>query len=189
MSEVTELLDRVREGDASAWDDVVRILYADLKRLARNLSPGVGPHDITALAHDCYLRLYRSGESAATIANRAHFLSLAAMAMRQLVINHARDRVALKRGGGQWHTTLGKGEALALDTTCAEAEELIEIDRALKRLAERDPRLARVVECRVFAGYDEEETATALGVSLRTAQRLWQEARAALDGDDAPSDA
>ena len=174
MSEITVLLGQAREGDPLAWDRVVQLLYADLKRLARSASMD-GGQDVTALVHDCYLRMCRSG--ADVIANRAHFLSLAAMAMRQLVINHARDRVAQKRGGGQTHTTLGKADLDLSASARAEAEELLEIDTALKRLADTDKRLVQVVECRLFAGLSEEETATALGVSLRTSQRLWQEAR------------
>lgn len=174
MSEITVLLGQVREGDPLAWDRVVQLLYADLKRLARSASMD-GGQEVTALVHDCYLRMCRSGADA--IANRAHFLSLAAMAMRQLVINHARDRVAQKRGGGQAHTTLGKADLDLSASARAEAEELLEIDTALKRLADTDKRLVQVVECRLFAGLSEEETATAMGVSLRTSQRLWQEAR------------
>lgn len=174
MSEITVLLGQAREGDPLAWDRVVQLLYADLKRLARSASMD-GGQDVTALVHDCYLRMCRSGADA--IANRAHFLSLAAMAMRQLVINHARDRLAQKRGGGQMHTTLGKADLDMSASARAEAEELLEIDTALKRLADTDKRLVQVVECRLFAGLSEEETATAMGVSLRTSQRLWQEAR------------
>lgn len=174
MSEITVLLGQAREGDPLAWDRVVQLLYADLKRLARSASTD-GGQDATALVHDCYLRMCRSGADA--IANRAHFLSLAAMAMRQLVINHARDRVAQKRGGGQMHTTLGKADLDLSASARAEAEELLEIDAALRHLAETDRRLVQVVECRLFAGLSEEETATAMGVSLRTSQRLWQEAR------------
>lgn len=174
MSEITVLLGQAREGDPLAWDRVVQLLYADLKRLARNASMD-GGQEVTALVHDCYLRMCRSGADA--IANRAHFLSLAAMAMRQLVINHARDRVAQKRGGGQMHTTLGKADLDLSASASAEAEELLEIDTALKRLADTDKRLVQAVECRLFAGLSEEETATAMGVSLRTSQRLWQEAR------------
>jgi RNA polymerase sigma factor (TIGR02999 family) len=174
MSEITVLLGQAREGDPLAWDRVVQLLYADLKRLARSASMD-GGQEVTALVHDCYLRMCRSGADA--IANRAHFLSLAAMAMRQLVINHARDRVAQKRGAGQAHTTLGKADLDLSASARAEAEELLEIDTALKRLADTDRRLVQVVECRLFAGLSEEETATAMGVSLRTSQRLWQEAR------------
>lgn len=175
MSEITVLLGQAREGDPLAWDRVVQLLYADLKRLARSASSMDGGQDVTALVHDCYLRMCRSGADA--VANRAHFLSLAAVAMRQLVINHARDRVAQKRGGGQAHTTLGKADLDLSASAHAEAEELLEIDAALRHLAEIDKRLVQVVECRLFAGLCEEETATAMGVSLRTSQRLWQEAR------------
>jgi RNA polymerase sigma factor (TIGR02999 family) len=177
MSEITVLLGQAREGDPLAWDRVVQLLYADLKRLARSASMD-GGQEVTALVHDCYLRMCRSGADA--IANRAHFLSLAAMAMRQLVINHARDRVAQKRGAGQAHTTLGKADLDLSASARAEAEELLEIDTALKRLADTDKRLVQVVECRLFAGLSEEETATAMGVSLRTSQRLWQEAKSHL---------
>lgn len=175
MSEITVLLEQARGGDPAAWNHVIHLLYADLKRLARNASSNAGKQDVTALVHDCYLRLNRSG--AASIENRAHLLSVASIAMRQLVINHARDRVAQKRGGGQSHTTLGKAD---LDVACAvysEAEELLVIDAALKQLGDVDARLVRVVECRLFAGLSEEETATALGLPLRSSQRLWQEAR------------
>lgn len=177
MSEITVLLGQARDGDAGAWDRVVEMLYADLKRLARSASyaSGAGANDVTALVHDCYLRLSRNG--AENIENRAHFLSIASMAMRQLVINHARDRVAQKRGGGQSHTTLGKVDFDASLAAQSEAEELIEIDDAMRKLADIDPRLVRAIECRLFAGLSEEETAVALGVPLRTAQRLWQQAR------------
>lgn len=175
MSEITVLLGQARDGDPLAWDRVVQLLYADLKRLARSASSMNNGQDVTALVHDCYLRMCRSGADA--IANRAHFLSIAAVAMRQLVINHARDHLAQKRGGGAAHTTLGKADLAPDWNARAEAQELLEIDDALQRLGECDKRLVQVVECRLFAGLSEEETATAIGVSLRTSQRLWQEAR------------
>ena len=174
MSEITVLLGQARGGDAAAWDRVVHLLYADLKRLARSAS-GEHGQDVTALVHDCYLRLEKTG--AGQIESRAHFLSTAAMAMRQLVINHARDRVAHKRGGGQSHTTLGKVDLDATHAAQCEAEELLLIDTALRRLGAVDARLVRVVECRLFAGLSEEETAAALELPLRSAQRLWQQAR------------
>lgn len=174
MSEITLLLEQARDGDAQAWDRVVTLLYADLKRLARGVCAGGGnvqAHDVTALVHDCYLRLSKSG--ATNIESRAHFLSLAARAMRQLLINHARDRIAAKRGGGQQHTDLDGADVAAH----AEAVELLAIDAALMRLGEEDERLMRVVECRLFAGYTDDETAQALDLPLRSAQRLWQVAR------------
>ncbi|ALN55762.1 ECF-type sigma factor [Lysobacter enzymogenes] len=175
MGEITVLLGQARAGDGAAWDRVVQLLYADLKRLARRASVGSGGQDVTALVHDCYLRLDRGGADG--IESRAHFLSVAATAMRQLLINHARDRIADKRGGGQSHTTLGKADLDAARMAYSEAEEMVMIDAALKRLGDVDERLVRVLECRLFAGLSEEETALALGLPLRSSQRLWQQAR------------
>lgn len=174
MSEITLLLRNAREGDTDAWNRAVHLLYDDLKRLAKSAA-SEGGMNATALVHDCYLRLCRNGADG--IVDRTHFLSLAAVAMRQLAINHARDRVAQKRGGGHWHTTLGKADAQTRAAVQSEAERLLDIDEALNRLARTDARLVQVVECRLFAGLSEEETAAAMEVSLRTAQRLWQSAR------------
>jgi RNA polymerase sigma factor (TIGR02999 family) len=105
---------------------------------------------------------------------RGHFLAVSARAMRQVIIGYARKRSAGKRGGGERPVTLDEAQ-IAVDE---QAERLLALDRALERLGARDPRLARVVECRFFAGLSEEETAQALGVALRTAQRDWMRARA-----------
>ncbi|MCE3004529.1 MAG: hypothetical protein LW860_17785 [Xanthomonadaceae bacterium] len=173
MGEVTRLLERARGGDAAAWDRVVELIYDDLKRIARGVLGGQGSATLnpTGLVHDCYLRLSRAG--AEGVLDRDHFMALAARAMRQLMLNHARDRVAAKRGGGARHITLGE-VAAEVD---AEAEQLIALDAALIRLAAIDERLVRVVECRVFAGLTEEETAAAMETSLRSVQRLYAEAR------------
>lgn len=177
MGEVTELLERARAGDAAAWDRVVALIYDDLKRIARGVLAGSGNLTLnpTSLVHDCYLRLSRGG--AEGVVNREHFLALAARAMRQLMLNHARDRVAAKRGGGAAHTTLGEVGAEASVEADLQAEQLLALDAALLRMGEDDERLVRVVECRIFAGLSEEETATALDTSLRTVQRLFGEAR------------
>ena len=176
MGEVTELLERARSGEREAWDQVVALIYDDLKRIARGVLGGQGSATLnpTALVHDCYLRLSRAG--AEGVVNREHFLSLAARAMRQLLLNHARDRVAAKRGGGMDQTALG-GEDVEADN---EAEHLVALDGALTRLGAVDERMVRVVECRVFAGMSEEETASSMGISLRSAQRLYADARAQL---------
>ena len=175
MSQVTELLDKARAGDQAAWTQAVALVYDDLKRSARGvLAGGQGTLNPTALVHECYLRLDRAGADA--VQNRAHFLALAARAMRQLMLNHARDRLAEKRGGGAAHTGLdGSADAVA-----TEARHLIDIDSALTRLESEHATWVRVVECRVFAGLTEQETADALGESLRSTQRLWAEARARL---------
>lgn len=176
MGEVTELLERARGGDRDAWDQVVELIYDDLKRIARGVLGGQGSATLnpTALVHDCYLRLSRAGADG--VVNREHFLSLAARAMRQLMLNHARDRVAAKRGGGVDQTQLG-GVDVEADN---EAEHLVALDGALTRLGAFDERLVRVVECRVFAGMSEDETAASMGISLRSVQRLYADARAQL---------
>lgn len=176
MSQVTELLDKARAGDAKAWEQAVALVYDDLKRIARGvLSGGAGATlNPTALVHECYLRLERGGAEA--VQNRAHFLALAARAMRQLMLNHARDRLAEKRGGGAVHTDIDGGS----DAVATEARHLLDIDSALNQLERESPVMVRVVECRVFAGLTEQETADAIGEPLRSMQRLWANARGRL---------
>jgi RNA polymerase sigma factor (TIGR02999 family) len=174
MGEITQLLDRARGGDGAAWEDVVELLYADLKRLARGAIGG-SAHTLgaTGLVHECYERLARSG--ALGVRDRCHFLSLSARIMRQILINHARDRVAAKRGGGL--APVHGVEAQAAENLDEEAQDLLHLDLALRQLEAIDARLVHVVECRIFAGLSEDETAQALQVPLRTAQRLWLRAR------------
>jgi len=176
MAEITVLLGRARGGDRAAWNDVVALLYADLLRLARRAGLGSRPHTLnaTALVNECYLRMAKSG--AAAIHDRAHFLAVAGRAMRQILVNHARDRVAAKRGSGAAHTTLEHLDVQADQ----EAQDLLEMDSALQELALRDERLVRVIDCRIFAGLSEAETAEALDIPLRSVQRLWSQARECL---------
>jgi RNA polymerase sigma factor (TIGR02999 family) len=134
--------------------------------------PGSATFDATSLVHECYLRLSRAGADG--VLNRDHFMALAARAMRQLMINHARDRVAAKRGGGGAKLALQDDDAAA----DAQAEHLISLDQAMQRLAEVDERFVHVIECRIFAGLTEQETADAMGIPLRSMQRLFAEARA-----------
>lgn len=147
--------------------------YAQVKRMARRERARVGGGDTlqtTALAHEAWMRLRDSRG----FVDEAHLLRAAALAMRHALINHAQAQRAAKRGSGAVHVTLSHAETLAVDSD----EGLLELNDALHRLAQVTPRLADVVECRFFAGYGEEETAAALGVSLRTAQRDWLKARA-----------
>lgn len=173
MAEITELLERARGGDAAAWDQVVALIYDDLRRIARGVlrGPGSATLDATGLVHECYLRLARAGADG--VLNRQHFLALAARAMRQLMLNHARDRIAAKRGGGAMAVTQGEEHAAA----DAQAEHLLALDQALLALAAEDPRLVRVVECRIFAGLSEVETAETMEMPLRSCQRLFADAR------------
>jgi RNA polymerase sigma factor (TIGR02999 family) len=176
MGEITLLLERARAGDQAAWNEVVELLYDDLKRLARvRADSSGGTLNATGLVNECYMRLAQAG-SQKDVVDRGHFLALAARVMRQVLVDHARKRLADKRGGHDERTTLS-----ALDN-CAdiEAGSLLSIDAALERLGAIDDRFVQIIECRVFGGLSEEETALAIDLPLRTTQRLWQKARESL---------
>ena len=173
MGDITLLLERARSGDGAAWDEVVALLYDDLKRLARvRADNSGGTLNATGLVNECYIRLAQAG-SQNEVLNRGHFLALAARVMRQVLIDHARKRLADKRGGRDERCTLSGLDSSA-DT---EADNLLSIDAALEHLAGIDARLVQIIECRVFGGLSEEETAVAVNLPLRTSQRLWHKAR------------
>jgi RNA polymerase sigma factor (TIGR02999 family) len=157
--------------------DVERLLplvYEELRRIARRQlrHEGVG-HTLntTALVHEAYLRL--AAPSHLDISGRAEFLSIAAMAMRRVLIDYARQRTAQKRGGVQMRVELDDIEVAAE----GRAEQLVALDDALTALAVSNPRLARVVDCRFFGGMSQEETALALQLTPRTVRRDWTKAR------------
>ncbi len=173
--DVTELLHAHGRGQTGAFDRLVPLVYEDLRRIARFQLRRLRVGDTlgtTGLVHEAYLRLV--DQTRATWRDRQHFLAVSAVAMRQILIDHAREKSRVKRGGNQRREPFDE----ATMAVATDAERLIEIDLALGKLADADPRLVRVVECRYFAGYSEQETADALGVSLRTAQRDWLKARA-----------
>jgi len=178
--EITQLLVAYREGDREAFDQLVPLVYDDLRKIARRHLRRGGPgHTLntTGLVHEYYLKM--ADQPGASWQDRGHFLAVSACAMRQVLISHARKKAAAKRGGGERPVTLEEGR-IAVDD---QAEWLLDLDQALERLAGFNPRLARVVECRFFAGLSEEETAEALDVSVRTVQRDWMRARAWLQED------
>lgn len=161
----------------SEGTDVERMLplvYEELRRIARRQlrHEGVG-HTLntTALVHEAYLRL--AAPSHLDIGGRAEFLSIAAMAMRRVLIDYARQRTAQKRGGVQMRVELDDIEVAAE----GRAEQLVALDEALTALAVSNPRLARVVDCRFFGGMSQEETALALQLTPRTVRRDWTKAR------------
>ena len=158
-----------------------RRLYAELRRLARGHRARWRGHrtmNTTAIVHEAYVRL-ASGEG---YASDSHFLRVASRAMRQVLVNYARDRGALKRGGGALPLSLNDAPEAAL-LSREDAEGILDLDRALDRLARMDPRAARTVELRVFGGLTLHEAADALGVSEATVSRDWRRARAWLRGE------
>lgn len=174
------LLAEIQAGQAPAWHRLVPLVYEELRRIARRQlrqRSDCETLNTTALVHEAYFKLV--GQKRVSYEQRAHFFSIAACAMRQVLIDHARRHTAAKRGG-EW-------QRVALDEVAIMAQEraeiLLTLDEALKRLGELNERLARVVECRFFGGMTETETAIALGVTERTVRRDWTKARLWLYGE------
>jgi RNA polymerase sigma factor (TIGR02999 family) len=174
--DTTRRLEECHHGDQEALAAIVSHLYDDLRRIAHRQLYGCcrgATLDTTALVHETYLKLV--GQSRIDCDSRGHFLALVAVAMRQIIIDFARRHRADRRGGDQPRVPLIDDKDRAEGDN---VEALIALDQALGRLASFDQRLIKVVECRFFAGFTEEETATALGVSRSTVQREWLRARA-----------
>lgn len=169
--DVTGLLRALTAGDEEALPQLVSILYHELRRIAYGyMSREREGHTLqtSALINEAYLRLV-SAEGLAC-EGRIHFLALAAQTMRRILVEHARSRTYLKRGGGMVRTSLDEGMVAAPDRD----PELLELDDALTELAKIDPRKAQIVEMRFFAGLSVEETAQALRVSPQTVLRDWK---------------
>ena len=184
---VTQLLERARRGDRDVADELMPLIYDELRRLAQHHLHHEGPgHTLqaTALVNETYLRLVGSD---CPWQDRAHFFAVAATTIRRILVQHARRKGSLKRGGDRVRLDIDPAE-LQRDQEDVDARVLA-VDEALNRLAEIDPEKARLVELRFFAGLTVEETAEALAISPRTAAREWQVARAWLsralseDGD------
>ena len=172
---ITHLLAAYREGDGAALGKLVPLIYGDLQRLARRQLAGRrSGHTLntTGLVHEAYLKLVDARQD--DYNDRGHFFAVASLAMRQIIVDHARYYGAKRRGGSSPIRSLDSIDIAVED----EAESLVELDDALGRLGELDPRLPRVVECRFFAGLTAEETAEALQVSKKTVDRDWKRARA-----------
>ena len=171
--QITALVADARLGDAGATAKLVPLVYAELRHIAAALMArerDAATLQPTALVHEAYLRLLGNAEWQ----NRAHFLGAAAQAMRRILIEHARKRHRLKRGGELERVTLTDGQ-LQYD---ANPEQLLALEQALVKLEARDREMARVVELRYFGGLTVEETAEVLGSSPRTVHRQWAGARA-----------
>jgi RNA polymerase sigma factor (TIGR02999 family) len=172
--EVTHLLQEFSGGNRAALDELVPAVYGELRRLAhrylRQERPG---HTLqpTALVNEVYLKLIDQDQ--VTWQNRAHFFGVAAQMMRHLLIDYAKAKGAVKRGGGAARTVLDENIA----SVNAPAGDLLAVDEALTRLATLDPQQARIVELRVFGGLTVEETAEVLGISAPTVKRDWRTAK------------
>jgi RNA polymerase sigma factor (TIGR02999 family) len=172
-----ELVQRWNEGDREALDQIVELLYDELRAIARrHLTRERDNHTLTttALVHEAYVKL--SERTGSGWQGRPQFLALASKVMRHLLIDHARRRNASRRGGKEIHVPLDEG----LTGVDAKEFELLSLDQALERLEARDERMARIVECRFFGGMRHNEIADALGVSVSTVERDWTRARAYL---------
>ena len=190
MTDVTALLARWRGGDASALDELMPIVYGELRKLAEShLRRERDNHTLqpTALVHEAYLRL--AAVRHASFENRAHFFGAAANAMRRILVDQARARRSKKRGGAVVMLDLDAASEAGIDPRV----DLVALDDALQRLAAVSPTKEKVVELRYFGGLSIEQTADVLGVAPATVKRHWSFARVwlyrALSGDSAGGDA
>jgi RNA polymerase sigma factor (TIGR02999 family) len=167
LAEVTELLTEWRNGDVSALDRLIPLVYQDLRRLAHHMLRARGPEATqgTALVHDLYVRL--AGQTHPDIQSRAHFFAVASRGMRQILVDRARRVSAQRRGGGVEAAPLDEARAGEIP----DVERLLAIDQALTQLAAMHPRRAQLMELRHFGGLSVDETAETLGVSAETIRR------------------
>jgi len=176
VSDVTRILDAVQQGDPKAADELLPLVYEELRRLAAHKMANQAPgHTLqpTALVHEAWLRLL--GNEEARFAGRAHFFAAAAEAMRHILIDSARRKRALRHGGGQAQVDIQSVEVAA---PMADDEELLAIHDVIDKLAAEDPQKAELTKLRYFVGMTFEEAAEVLGISVVTAKRHWAYARA-----------
>ncbi len=172
--EITALLSRYGDGDTAALSELMPLVYGELKKIASRQLRGMGGNGLntTGLVNDLYIKI--ASQDPRAVNNRGHFYALAARAMRNLLVDHLRARSAAKRNDGE--------APLPLDEELAGTPDLsafwLNVDGALTELSEKDPRLVKLLECRVFGGYSFQETADVLEVSLRTVERDWMRAKA-----------
>ena len=168
---ITVLLDAARNGDSDATESLFAAVYSELKVLARSNRRrwrGNQTMNTTALIHEVFIRL--AGTNSPDFANRTHFFATASKAMRQVLVNYARDQKAKKRGGDALVVTFDE----SIFATETSAEELLEVHQLLSELESENSRRARIVECRIFGGMTVDEIAGALGISAATVKRDWK---------------
>lgn len=173
--DVTRLLELWQNGDEDALNQLLPLVYGELRQLAHRYMQREGAgHTLqtTALLNEAYLRL--AGKKESNYQNRAHFIAAAAQVMRHLLVDHARAKLYEKRGGGERPIPIDESFAMPIE----QAEEIVSLDVALKELQKLDPRKVKIVELRYFAGMNVEETAKALGIGSATVKREWAKAKA-----------
>jgi RNA polymerase sigma factor (TIGR02999 family) len=178
MSEVTRILEAIEEGDPSAAEQLLPLVYDELRKLAARKLTEEKPGqtlDATALVHEAYLRLVGPADSQRW-RDRGHFFAAAAEAMRRILVDQARRKRAEKRGGGARRFELGEADRVVIP----DPDTLLTVDEALEKLAIDDPGVAALARLRLFAGLSIEEAAAALDISRATAFRDWAYARALL---------
>ncbi len=176
MSEVTRILDLIAQGDPGAAEKLLPLVYEELRRVAAHKMANEAPgHTLqpTELVHEAWMRLTAGEEP--HWANRAHFFGAAAEAMRRILVERARRRIAWKRGGGAERVSLDEVE---IPLVAEDDERLLAVDEALEKLAAFHPRQAELVKLRYFTGMSFEEAAAVLGIAVRTAKEWWAYARA-----------
>jgi RNA polymerase sigma factor (TIGR02999 family) len=185
VSEVTRIANRVKQGELPPAEELLPLVYEELRKLAAHkmASESAGQTlQPTALVHEAWLRL--GGEAQPAWQNRAHFFAAAAEAMRRILVERARRRTALKRGGGADRVSLDEVE---IPIFVADDERLLAVDEALEKLAAIHPRQAELVKLRYFTGMTFEEAASLLGIAVPTAKEWWTYARAWLAVEMRPS--
>ena len=176
-AQLTRVIRAINEGDPKAASELLPLVYTELRKLARSMMAKTPPGNTlqtTALVHEAYLRLV--GEEDPGWNGRGHFFGAAAQAMRQILVDQARRKASTKHGGGRRRAEAGDWE-LAIEPP---AIDILALDEALERLEQEEPRTARIVILRYFAGLSEKETAAVLDLSLSTIQREWNFARTLL---------
>jgi RNA polymerase sigma-70 factor, ECF subfamily len=179
-ADVTVLLLELAKGNQEANDKLIPLVYNELRKMARRYMRRERPDHVlqtTALVHEAYLKLVE--QRSVDWQGRGHFFAIAAQLMRRILVDDARKRIRVKRGGGQ--APLALDEAFVLSPE--RSYELVELDAALRRLAEIDTRQAKIVELRFFGGQSVEEAAEILGISPKTVKRDWSVAKAWLHGE------
>ena len=174
-NEVTRILNAIEQGDTKAADELLPLVYSELRKLAGYKMAGEAPgHTLqaTALVHEAWLRL--AGSQQQGWQNRAHFFAAAAEAMRRILVEHARRKKSLKRGGDAQREPFDE----SILVLAVPPDELLAVHEALDKLAVEDSPAAELVKLRYFVGMTMEEAATAMGLAPRTAERLWTYARA-----------